>query len=237
MTDNLKVKIFSDGAVLSDMLHDLDSGRVCGFTTNPSLMKKAGITSYVAFAEEVLASIKDYPVSFEVFADDLATMKLEAEKLAALADNVYVKIPITNAQGESTIPLIQELSAQGIKLNVTAIFTLDQVKQTVEAVKAGVGTIVSVFAGRIADTGIDPEPLMKAALDLCRQKDGVELLWASPREVFNIYQADRLGVDIITCTPTIIEKLALQGKDLETYSLETVQMFLKDSTSLGFSIL
>ncbi len=234
---DLSIKIYSDGAVIEDMLADLKSGIVSGFTTNPSLMKKAGITSYVDFAKEVLTSIKDYPVSFEVFADDIETMEQEAEKLATLGENVYVKIPIINSKGESTIPLIEKLSQQGIKLNVTAIFTLNQVKETVCAVKEGVPTIISVFAGRVADTGVDPEPLMKEALEICRQKDAVELLWASPREVFNIYQADRLGVDIITCTPAIIKKLSLQNKDLEEYSLETVQMFLEDSQSLGFSIL
>ena len=234
---DLSIKIYSDGAVIEDMLADLKSGIVSGFTTNPSLMKKAGITSYVDFAKEVLTSIKDYPVSFEVFADDIETMEQEAEKLATLGENVYVKIPITNSKGESTIPLIEKLSHKGIKLNVTAIFTIDQVKATVNAVKAGIPTIISVFAGRVADTGVDPEPLMKEALEICHQKDAVELLWASPREVFNIYQADRLGVDIITCTPSIIKKLSLQNKDLEEYSLETVQMFLEDSQSLGFSIL
>lgn len=234
---DLAIKIYSDGAVVEEMLDALKSGMVTGFTTNPSLMKKAGITSYIAFAEEVLASITAYPVSFEVFADDLETMEKEAFKLAGLGENVYVKIPITNSLGETTIPLIRRLSEQGIKLNVTAIFTLDQVKETVAAVKDGVPTIVSVFAGRVADTGVDPEPLMKEALEICRYKQGVELLWASPREVYNVYQADRLGVDIITCTPAIINKLSLKDKDLNEYSLETVQMFLKDSQSLGFSIL
>ena len=233
----LSIKIYADGAVLEEMLAALERGRVTGFTTNPSLMKKAGITSYIDFAEKVLASIKDYPVSFEVFADDLETMEKEAEKIASLGKNVYVKIPITNSKGESTIDLIHKLAEKGIKLNVTAIFTVEQVKATVDALVEGVPAIVSVFAGRVADTGIDPEPLMKQSLALCRQKEAIELLWASPREVYNVYQADCLGVDIITCTPSIISKLDLQGKDLDEYSLETVQMFLKDSQSLGFSIL
>lgn len=233
----LSIKIYADGAVLEEMLAALERGRVTGFTTNPSLMKKAGITSYIDFAEKVLASIKDYPVSFEVFADDLETMEKEAEKIASLGKNVYVKIPITNSKGESTIDLIHKLAEKGIKLNVTAIFTVEQVKATVDALVEGVPAIVSVFAGRVADTGIDPEPLMKESLALCRQKEAIELLWASPREVYNVYQADCLGVDIITCTPSIISKLDLQGKDLDEYSLETVQMFLKDSQSLGFSIL
>lgn len=237
MTKKLNVKVFSDGAVLETMLKDLQTGLVTGFTTNPSLMEKAGISSYIGFAKEVLAKITDYPVSFEVFADDLASMEKEAEKIASLGDNVYVKIPVTTSTGESTCPLIQKLSAKGIKLNVTAIFTIEQTQAVVDHLTAGVPAIVSVFAGRIADTGVDPMPIMEEALRICRQKEGVELLWASPRETYNIYQADQLGVDIITCTTDLIAKLPLQGKDLEDYSLETVQMFLKDSTSLGFKIL
>ncbi|HEP1265438.1 TPA: transaldolase [Streptococcus pyogenes] len=237
MTKKLNVKVFSDGAVLETMLKDLQTGLVTGFTTNPSLMKKAGISSYIGFAKEVLAKITDYPVSFEVFADDLASMEKEAEKIASLGDNVYVKIPVTTSTGESTCPLIQKLLAKGIKLNVTAIFTIEQTQAVVDHLTAGVPAIVSVFAGRIADTGVDPMPIMEEALRICRQKEGVELLWASPRETYNIYQADQLGVDIITCTTDLIAKLPLQGKDLEDYSLETVQMFLKDSTSLGFKIL
>ncbi|AXI58641.1 TPA: transaldolase [Streptococcus pyogenes] len=237
MTKKLNVKVFSDGAVLETMLKDLQTGLVTGFTTNPSLMKKASISSYIGFAKEVLAKITDYPVSFEVFADDLASMEKEAEKIASLGDNVYVKIPVTTSTGESTCPLIQKLSAKGIKLNVTAIFTIEQTQAVVDHLTAGVPAIVSVFAGRIADTGVDPMPIMEEALRICRQKEGVELLWASPRETYNIYQADQLGVDIITCTTDLIAKLPLQGKDLEDYSLETVQMFLKDSTSLGFKIL
>ncbi|HEQ3718942.1 transaldolase [Streptococcus pyogenes] len=237
MTKKLNVKVFSDGAVLETMLKDLQTGLVTGFTTNPSLMKKAGISSYIGFAKEVLAKITDYPVSFEVFADDLASMEKEAEKIASLGDNVYVKIPVTTSTGESTCPVIQKLSAKGIKLNVTAIFTIEQTQAVVDHLTAGVPAIVSVFAGRIADTGVDPIPIMEEALRICRQKEEVELLWASPRETYNIYQADQLGVDIITCTTDLIAKLPLQGKDLEDYSLETVQMFLKDSTSLGFKIL
>ncbi|UON80221.1 transaldolase [Streptococcus pyogenes] len=237
MTKKLNVKVFSDGAVLETMLKDLQTGLVTGFTTNPSLMKKADISSYIGFAKEVLAQITDYPVSFEVFADDLASMEKEAEKIASLGNNVYVKIPVTTSTGESTCPLIQKLSAKGIKLNVTAIFTIEQTQAVVDHLTAGVPAIVSVFAGRIADTGVDPMPIMEEALRICRQKEGVELLWASPRETYNIYQADQLGVDIITCTTDLIAKLPLQGKDLEDYSLETVQMFLKGSTSLGFKIL
>ena len=237
MARKLSIKVYSDGAVLETMLKDLNSGLVSGFTTNPSLMKKAGITSYVGFAKEVLKDIKEFPVSFEVFADDIETMEKEAEKIASLGENVYVKIPVTNSKGESTVDLMKCLAAKGVKINATAIFALEQVREVVGALKAGTPGIVSVFAGRIADTGVDPVPIMKEALSICRQKDGVELLWASPRETYNIYQADELGVDIITCTSDLIQKLSLNGKDLMEYSLETVQMFLKDSTSLGFEIL
>lgn len=237
MSKALSIKVFSDGAVLETMLHDLNSGLVTGFTTNPSLMKKAGITSYIGFAKDVLKEITDYPVSFEVFADDLEGMEQEARRIAALGDNVYVKIPVTNSKGESTGPLIDRLTSEGIKVNVTAIFTVDQVREVVGALKSGTPAVVSVFAGRIADTGVDPMPIMQEALAICRQKEGVELLWASPRETFNIYQADSLGVDIITCTSDLIKKLELKDKDLTEYSLETVQMFLRDSSSLGFTIL
>ena len=237
MSKALSIKVFSDGAVLETMLHDLNSGLVTGFTTNPSLMKKAGITSYIGFAKDVLKEITDFPVSFEVFADDLEGMEQEARRIAALGDNVYVKIPVTNSKGESTAPLIDRLTAEGIKVNVTAIFTVEQVRVVVDALKSGTPAVVSVFAGRIADTGVDPMPIMQEALAICRQKEGVELLWASPRETFNIYQADSLGVDIITCTSDLIKKLELKDKDLTEYSLETVQMFLRDSSSLGFTIL
>ena len=237
MSKALSIKVFSDGAVLETMLHDLNSGLVTGFTTNPSLMKKAGITSYIGFAKDVLKEIRDYPVSFEVFADDLKGMEQEARRIAALGDNVYVKIPVTNSKGESTAPLIDRLTAEGIKVNVTAIFTVEQVREVVDALKSGTPAVVSVFAGRIADTGGDPMPIMQEALAICREKEGIELLWASPRETFNIYQADALGVDIITCTSDLIKKLELKDKDLTEYSLETVQMFLRDSSSLGFTIL
>ncbi|CAM4094294.1 transaldolase [Streptococcus penaeicida] len=237
MEKKLKVKVYSDGAVLENMLNDLNSGLVTGFTTNPSLMKKAGIGSYIGFAKDVLSKITEYPVSFEVFADDLDTMRKEAERIAQLGDNVYVKIPVTTSTGISTADLIKELSEKGIKLNVTAIFTVEQTRLVVDHLTSGVPAIVSVFAGRIADTGVDPMPIMEESLAICREKEAIELLWASPRETFNIYQADALGVDIITCTSDLIAKLPLAGKDLDQYSLETVQMFLKDSTSLGFKIL
>ena len=235
--ENIKTKIYSDGAVLADMVESLNSGNVTGFTTNPSLMKKAGITNDVEFAKEVLQEITEYPVSFEVFSDDLETMEKEAEKIASLGQNVYVKIPVTTSNGTSTAPLLKKLSSKGVKLNVTAIFTVEQVQEVVDHLTDGVASIVSVFAGRIADTGVDPMPIMKDALAICQTKEGCELLWASPREVLNIYQANELGVDIITCTPAIIKKLSLNGKDLNEYSLDTVKTFCKDSQELGFSIL
>ena len=235
--ENIKTKIYSDGAVLADMIESLNSGKVTGFTTNPSLMKKAGITDYVEFAKKVLQEITEYPVSFEVFSDDLETMEKEADKIAALGQNVYVKIPVTTSNGTPTAPLLKKLSSKGVKLNVTAIFTVEQVQEVVDHLTDGVASIVSVFAGRIADTGVDPMPIMKEALAICQTKEGCELLWASPREVLNIYQANELGVDIITCTPAIIKKLSLNGKDLNEYSLDTVKTFWKDSQELALSIL
>ncbi|GGL65829.1 transaldolase [Sporolactobacillus putidus] len=237
MDNNLKVKIYADGAVLDDMLSAYQSGFVSGFTTNPSLMKKAGVTDYVAFAQEVVEKIPDLPLSFEVFADDFETMEKEAEKIHAFGPNVFIKIPITNTKGESSIPLIRKLEAKGYSLNVTAILTIEQVEATVEALNPEVENIVSVFAGRIADTGRDPIPYMKKSVAICRAKKGANLLWASSRELFNVYEADRLGVDIITCTPEIIGKLKKVGKPLEQVSLDTVKAFNQDIQALGYSIL
>ena len=222
-----KIKIYSDGAVLEDMLDAYNNGYAEGFTTNPTLMKKAGVTSYKEFAKKVLETITDLSISFEVFADDLESW----------GKNVFVKIPIMNTKKESTIPLIKKLSESGAQLNITAIMTLGQVKDTVNAFTEGTKNIVSVFAGRIADSGRDPIPCMKEAAELCHAKAGVELLWASPREVLNIIQAEECGTDIITCTNDIIKKYKVIGKDLEQISLETVQMFYNDSQSLGYSIL
>ena len=233
----LNVEVFADGADIEEMKAAYKNKQVDGFTTNPSLMAKAGVTDYKAFAEEAVKEIPDASISFEVFADDLETMEKEADKISSLGDNVYVKIPVTTSNGTSTAPLLKKLSSKGIKLNVTAIFTVDQVREVVDNLTDNVPSIVSVFAGRIADTGVDPMPIMKEALEICKTKKGCELLWASPREVFNIYQANELGVDIITCTPAIIKKLSLMGKDLNEYSLDTVKTFCKDSKELGFSIL
>jgi len=235
--EDLKVAVYADGADLQGMLEMRKKGFIKGFTTNPTLMKKAGVKSYADFVQEAVRVIPDSPISFEVFADDFETMKAEALALAKYGKQVFVKIPVTNTKGESSVPLIAELSKKGVQLNVTAIFTVEQVKRVVDAFAENTKNIVSVFAGRIADTGVDPEPLMRAAAELCGQRVGTRSLWASCREVFNIVQADRCGVDIITVTNDLLAKLAYWGKDLDTYSLETVRMFERDGRGLGFSIL
>jgi transaldolase len=214
------------------------SPRISGFTTNPTLMRKAGITNYQEFALEVLKFIPDRPISFEVFADEFPEMHRQALLISKWSKNVYVKVPITNTRGESAIPLLQELTHAGVKLNVTALCTLEQVKATAEVLRGGAPSVVSVFAGRIADTGVDPVPLMANALKLCKNLGGdqVELLWASPRELLNIVQADQVGCDIITVTPDLLKKLELIGKDLGQYSLETVQMFYNDAAAAGYTL-
>lgn len=232
----LKIKVFADGADIEGMKREYGKGYVSGFTTNPTLMKKAGVSDYMAFAKEAVQAIPNLPLSFEVFADRFEDMEKEAKVLAGIGKNVYVKIPITNAKGESSVPLIHRLSEMGMRLNVTAVFTLEQVEEAVGAFAEGTQNIVSVFAGRIMDTGVDAEPLMKEALALCRKKAGTELLWASCREVFNIIEAERCGVDIITVTNDILGKLPCLGKDLAEFSLETVRMFAEDGASLGYSV-
>ncbi|MBR6451597.1 MAG: transaldolase [Lachnospiraceae bacterium] len=235
--EDLKVTLYADGADIEGMKEEYKKGYVKGFTTNPTLMKKAGVKDYVTFAKQVVEKIPDLPLSFEVFADDFDTMEQEAKVIAALGDNVYVKIPITNSKGESSIPLIRKLSGAGLRLNVTAILTTGQVRKTVDAFASGTENIVSVFAGRIMDTGVDAVPIMKEAVTVCGEKPGTLLLWASCREVYNIIQADQCGVDIITVTNNLLAKLPNLGKDLAQLSLETVQMFAADSRALGFSIL
>jgi len=232
-----KLKIFADGAAVAPMLELARNPRIAGFTTNPTLMRKAGISDYRAFAREVLAAIRDKPISFEVFADEWADMKRQAREIATWGENVYVKIPITNTRGEPAAPLIRELTDVGVKLNVTAICTLDQVRETAKALRGGAPSVVSVFAGRIADTGRDPIPLMREALTICRGAGrGIELLWASPRELLNIVQAAEIGCDIITVTNDVLAKLPTIGKDLATFSLETVQMFHRDAAAAGFQL-
>lgn len=234
----LNVKVFADGADIEEMKSAYKNQLVDGFTTNPSLMAKAGVTDYKAFAEEVVSEIPDASIFFEVFADDLPTMEKEAEILKQYGDNVFVKIPIVTTTGESTLPLIKRLSSKQVRLNVTAVYTIEQVKAITDAVTEGVPTYVSVFAGRIADTGIDPLPLMKESVKVTHSKEGVQLLWASCREVYNVIQADEIGADIITCPADVVKKVNNNlGRDIGELSVDTVKGFAKDIQSSGLSIL
>ena len=230
------IKIFADGADKTGMLSMYKNPRIDGFTTNPTLMRKAGITDYMGFAKEILQTIDDKPVSFEVFADEFEEMERQAREMATWGSNVYVKIPVTNTKKLSSASLIKKLSAEGVQLNITAILSLEQVSDVAEALKNGSSSFVSVFAGRIADTGVDPVPLMKRALEILKPISNAELLWASPREVLNVYQAESIGCHIITATNDILKKLDLKGKDLEEYSLETVQMFFDDAQQAGYRL-
>lgn len=233
----LKVKIFADGAGRDTMLELLKNPLVQGFTTNPSLMKSAGVKDYVGFCKEILQQIPKHPISFEVFADEISEMRRQAQIIKTWGPNVYVKIPVTNSEGRSTSELIRELSREGVKLNVTAIFTLKQTLEVCEALRGGAPSVVSVFAGRIADTGYDPEPLMRSAREVCDTAGPqCELLWASSREPLNIAQADRTGCHIITCTPELIKKVSIFGKDLTEFSLDTVKMFKRDAESVGYKL-
>jgi transaldolase len=232
----LKVKIFADGAVKSEMIEMYRNPIIKGFTTNPTLMRKAGIDDYQAFALDILRSIPDRPISFEVFSDDFDEMKRQALLIRGWGENVYVKIPVTNTLGQSSVPLIKELSSQGVKLNVTAILTLPQVIDVSQALAGGAPSFISVFAGRIADTGRDPLPLMAAAVEILRPNPQQELIWASPRELLNVFQAGSIGCQIITATVDILKKLNLTGKDLTEYSLETVKMFRDDAVKAGFQL-
>jgi transaldolase len=234
--DQLRVKIFADGADLKGMKEAAAQPLIKGFTTNPTLMRQAGVSDYKEFALEVLKLIPDRPVSFEVFADDFPTMEAQGREIASWGDNVYVKVPVTNTKGEFAGPLMTRLAGAGIKLNVTAIMTNEQVKRVAAALAKDTPAIVSVFAGRIADTGRDPVPLMSEAVSLLKDRPKAELLWASPRELLNIFQADEIGCHIITVTGDVIRKLALVGKDLDRYSLETVAMFYKDAVTAAFTI-
>ena len=234
----LNVEVFADGADIEEMKAAYNNKYVDGFTTNPSLMAKAGVTDYKAFAEEVVKAIPDASISFEVFADDLETMEKEAEILKQYGDNVFVKIPIVTTTGESTLPLIKKLSADNVRLNVTAVYTIEQVRDITNAVTEGVPTYVSVFAGRIADTGVDPLPLMKESVEVTHSKKGVKLLWASCREVINVIQADEIGADIITCPADVVKKVNSNlGRNIEELSIDTVKGFAKDIQSSGLCIL
>jgi transaldolase len=233
---NLKVKLFADGADLAGMKEMAANPLIKGFTTNPTLMRKAGIADYAAFAREVLKAIPDRPVSFEVFADEFAEMEAQALEIASWGRNVSVKIPVTNTRKEFSGALIERLSKAGVKLNVTAVMTLAQVKQITEKLSAKTPAIISVFAGRIADTGRDPMPIMAKAVQVMKARPKAELIWASPRELLNVFQADAVGCHIITATNDILKKLSLVGKDLDQYSLETVEMFYKDARAAGYTI-
>ena len=232
----LKVKLFSDGADRKAMIEMSTKPYIKGLTTNPTLMRKAGVQNYRLFAKEILTEIRDMPISFEVFSDDLAEMKSQALEIASWAENVYVKVPITNSMGVPTTEVIAYLSSNNVKLNITAILTSTQVAEVVSALNPRVSNYVSVFAGRIADTGVDPIPMMKDCLKLIAVNPMSELIWASPRELLNIFQADEIGCHIITATSDILNKLNLIGKDLTSYSLDTVKMFRNDAVQSGFEI-
>ena len=232
----LRVKLFGDGADPAAMRELYANPLIQGFTTNPTLMRQAGITDYRAFAREILAVIPDRPICFEVFADEFAEMERQAHQIAGWAANVYVKIPVTNTRGESSCSLIERLCRDGIKLNVTALLTVRQVRDVRDALAGGPPSCISVFAGRVADTGRDPVPVMAAALELMRPHPQMELIWASPRELLNVFQADAVGCHIITATGDILKKLSLVGKDLSAYSLDTVKMFFNDAHASGFQL-
>lgn len=234
--EHLKVKIFADGADKASMLEMYSKPYIKGLTTNPTLMHKAGLTDYRAFCKDILTSIKDKPLSFEVFSDDFGEMERQALEIASWGENVYVKIPVTNTKKETCYALVKKLAAQKVKLNVTALMTLAQVSNVVGSLEPNVPSYVSVFAGRVADTGRDPVPIMAAAVDLLKAAPASELIWASPRELLNIFQADEIGCHVITVTNDILKKLSLLGYDLDEYSLDTVKMFYNDATAAGFKL-
>jgi transaldolase len=234
--DQLSTRIFADGADLDGILALAADPRITGFTTNPTLMWKAGLTDYADFAQRLLERISRHPISFEVFADDAEEMRRQARVIAGWGENVYVKIPVTTTAGESMVPLVNELSESGVKVNVTALFTTAQVELVTAAVRDGAPAFLSVFAGRIADAGIDPLPIIARSVDIMVDAPRAELIWASPREVLNVVQADSVGCHIITMTHDLLPKLDLLGKDLEQFSLETVRMFHRDAAAAGFTI-
>jgi transaldolase len=233
---DLRIKLFADGADLAGMVEMASKDYIQGLTTNPTLMKKVGITDYVKFARDVLNEVHTKPISFEVFSDEIEEMKAQGEKIAAWGSNVYVKVPITNTRGESMQPVVQYLSANGVKVNVTALMTVDQVKIVLQALNPLVPSCISIFAGRIADTGRNPIPIIIESLQLLKDFPACELIWASPRELLNIFQGDEIGCHVITATSDILNKLTLVGKDLESYSLDTVKMFRRDALESGFKL-
>lgn len=234
--DQLNVKVFADGADLEGMIAMAREPHIKGFTTNPTLMNKAGIKDYAAFAKAALAAIPDRPISFEVFSDEFDEMDRQARQIATWGENVYVKMPVTNTRGEFSGPLITQLASAGVKLNVTALMTVAQVRDVCRCLKSGVPSCVSVFAGRVADTGRDPLPIMRESLTVLAAVDGAELIWASPREFFNIFQAAEIGCHIITVTNDLLKKIPLTGRNLDQFSLETVEMFRKDAIAAGFQL-
>jgi transaldolase len=233
---DLKVKLFADGADKAQILKSHSNPLVRGFTTNPTLMRAAGVKDYEAFGREILEIVKDRPISFEVFADDFGEMERQARKIAAWAENVFVKIPVTNTRRQSSMELAGTLARSGVKVNVTAVLTLDQVRSAAEALDGGPPAMISVFAGRIADTGRDPVPLMAAAVEAVSSYPNIELIWASPRELLNIFQANDAGCHIITVPENILTKLETVGKDLQDFSLETVLMFHNDAVRSGYQL-
>jgi transaldolase len=234
--DRIRTKIFADGADLDGILALAREPHIKGFTTNPTLMWKAGLSDYEEFGRRILEHVTELPISFEVFADDANEMRRQAERIATWADNVYVKIPVSNTRGESMSALAGSLSREGVKINVTALFTPRQVSEITEAVADGAPSYLSVFAGRIADAGVEPVPVMQEALDIMRAAPRAELIWASPRELLNLVQADAIGCHIITMTHDLLAKLPTLGKDLEAFSLETVRMFHRDAGQAGFEL-
>ena len=236
MLKRISTKIFADGADLDGILRLAENPMIKGFTTNPTLMWKAGLTDYADFAQRLLEQIRDKPISFEVFADDEVEMRRQAKQLAAWGPNVYVKIPVTTTGGVSMAPLVRELSEDGVQVNVTALFTTAQVELITAAVADGAPSCISVFAGRIADAGVDPIPIMRRSVDIMAAAPKAELIWASPREVLNLVQANDVGCHIITMTHDLLPKVESLGKDLDQFSLETVQMFHRDAASAGFTL-
>lgn len=236
MIDQIQTKVFADGADLDGMLKLAENPVIRGFTTNPTLMWKAGLTDYAEFAERLLEQITKLPISFEVFADDEEEMRRQARMIASWGENVYVKLPVTTTEGKSMAPLVRELSEDGVKVNVTALFTTAQVELITEAVKDGAPSYVSVFAGRIADAGVDPIPIMDRSVDILACAPRAELIWASPREILNLVQADQVGCHIITMTHDLLAKIETLGKNLDQFSVETVQMFRRDAVAAGFTL-
>lgn len=238
----MTIKIFSDGADRDSILEMAQNPIISGFTTNPTLMRRAGVKNYERFARVILESITDRPISFEVFSDEFEEMKQQAKLISSWGKNVFVKIPITNTKGESSLPLVKSLGADGVQMNITAVLTLNQISKTIESLCIGVPSIISIFAGRIADTGVDPCPFIRTArslVDNCLQDDSLfrpEVLWASPRELLNIKQAEESGADIITVPPDMLRKMSVFGKDLNEYSLETVKMFHNDAVIAGYTL-